>query len=283
MERISKIKRTEDFQIDYIDARIDSNRPLEHFHDSFELDFFKKADIQLFCRDRTYQISDGDMLFISEFDPHKIIYKPEKEYVRFVINFKKSFLEDTLKALEINSILENLAELKNSRTRLSLKKSAEVQAAFQNIYRQSTKHYDPYTQAKIKLQLAQLLIFFSECMRNSYMEHESNVQDVIVKKIINYIDTNYMKTITLDFLEQEFFISKYYISHVFKQVTGFTIIEYLQSRRIIEVQKKLINTTRSAEVIATECGFKNIQHFYKTFKEITKVTPKKYRDMNKIN
>jgi len=281
MEQISKINRTRDFQIDYFDATIGANGPLEHFHDSFELDFFIKADIELFCRDRTYHISDGDMLFINEFDLHKIIYKPEKEYARFVINFKRSFLEETLKSLGIEDILGHLTSLKSSCTRLTLKRSTEVQSAFQNIYRQSTKQDAPYNLAKVKIQLAQLLINFSEYMETSSVEQTSNPLEVLVKKAIGYIDSNYMKPLTLDLLEQELFASKYYISHIFKQLTGFTIIEYLQSRRIIEVQKRLINTAKPAELISSECGFNNIQHFYKTFKEITKLTPKKYRDLNK--
>lgn len=282
MIETDKALKTRDFLIHYIDTRIDSAKPLEHFHDSYEIDYFIKADIQLFCKDKLYHISDGDMLFIKEFEMHKITYTPEKDYSRFVVNFKRSFLEDVLGALELNSLLKNLEGLGNYQANLTLKKRAEMQAGFRDLLQESNSlQNSPYSKAKVKLQLCRLLINFSEYLERPLKDQEPSSKDLIAKKIINYIDANYARPLTLDMLEQELFTSKYYISHIFKEVTGFTIIEYLQNRRVIEVQKRLISTEKPPEIIGSECGFKNLQHFYRTFKEIAKVTPKKYRDLNK--
>ncbi|HHV96245.1 MAG TPA: helix-turn-helix transcriptional regulator [Clostridiaceae bacterium] len=83
----------------------------------------------------------------------------------------------------------------------------------------------------------------------------------------------------MESLEKRFHFSKYYLSHIFKQLTGFTIIEYVQHRRIIEAQRMLRYTNKDIIEIGYDCGFNNIQHFYRVFSKITGTTPLHYRKM----
>ena len=79
------------------------------------------------------------------------------------------------------------------------------------------------------------------------------------------------------FYFKAFFISQYYLSRSFKQVTGFTFIEYLNSVRIREAQRLLRETEKQVIQIAHMVGFNNISHFGRIFKAITKYTPLQYR------
>src|SRR5699024_12592581 len=51
--------------------------------------------------------------------------------------------------------------------------------------------------------------------------------------LLDFINNNLDKKITLDLLEKQFFVNKYYLSHTFKRSTGFTVVEYITHKRII--------------------------------------------------
>src|SRR5690606_2552048 len=52
-----------------------------------------------------------------------------------------------------------------------------------------------------------------------YSQSSKSLPEQHVQKIIKYIEEHYAETITADVLAEELFLSKYYISHIFHQVT----------------------------------------------------------------
>nr|WP_275983849.1 AraC family transcriptional regulator [Paenibacillus hamazuiensis] len=86
-----------------------------------------------------------------------------------------------------------------------------------------------------------------------------------------------MNPITLELLEKQFGLSKYYISHLFKETTRFTVFEYVANRRILEAKKLLEQTDQPIVQIALGCGFNNLQHFYRMFGRYAKMSPLQYR------
>ncbi len=97
----------------------------------------------------------------------------------------------------------------------------------------------------------------------------------------NYICRNYEEDIALDSCANEVGISPFYLSHIFKDVTGQSFVEYLSIVRINEA-KRLCNDDRySIKEIAKRCGYSNITYFYRVFKKTTGMTIGEYRKENK--
>lgn len=70
-----------------------------------------------------------------------------------------------------------------------------------------------------------------------------------------------------------------YLSQVVNHLASCNFQQYLNTFRIKEVQKKILNKDYGNLTlfgIALQCGFKNKSTFYKVFKEIAGVTPKEY-------
>ena len=79
--------------------------------------------------------------------------------------------------------------------------------------------------------------------RNTYVPQEFD--DSITHKIYSitsYIHSNYAQELSLDYISKKFFISPYYLSHQFKSVTGFTLINYIQMTRVRNAQQLLLYT-----------------------------------------
>ncbi len=268
------------FQLDYKDYKLKNTSPLEHFHNAHEIAFFMKADIQVFIKDRHYNIKDGDMLFIKEYEIHRILYPSNSQYARYVINFKNKFILNIIKALGIRDLWENILRSSNIKVETDLRQKYEIINILDNILNLKQNPVctkDSLHHADIKLYLARLVIYIIKLQEKGFRPATLNKTDMLIKKIVGYIDVRYMEEIGLDILQNEFHLNKYYISHVFRKVTGFSVVEYTQNRRVIEAQKMLRETSKKIIDICYDCGFNNIQHFCRVFKKISKITPGKYR------
>ncbi len=103
-----------------------------------------------------------------------------------------------------------------------------------------------------------------------------------MEQILVYINDHYSQQITLQDLEENFFLNKSYICRIFRKTMGISLVNYLQYKRILEAQKLLLNSDMPIIEIGMECGFTSVQHFYRVFKKITGLTPKEYKKISCI-
>ena len=99
----------------------------------------------------------------------------------------------------------------------------------------------------------------------------------MVQKIKKFIQENYAKEISLHSLSEQLYLSKNYISAVFKQKTGENFMDYLTCIRMEQAKNRLATTEKGIHQIAEEVGYKNTSHFGKVFKQEIGVTPAEYR------
>ena len=101
--------------------------------------------------------------------------------------------------------------------------------------------------------------------------------------VAGFIHAHYAEPLSLESLSQRFFISSYYLSHQFKQVTGFTLTDYIQMTRVRNVQSLLMGSGMQVTEIALACGFSSFSQFNRVFQKHIGMTPSKYRAQNRIH
>lgn len=69
-----------------------------------------------------------------------------------------------------------------------------------------------------------------------------------------------------------------YLSHVFRQFAGMTIVEYVQLLRLQLAKHLLRSSGKPIQDIAREAGFADPFYFSRLFKKSERVTPTQYRD-----
>lgn len=103
-----------------------------------------------------------------------------------------------------------------------------------------------------------------------------NLSDIMIK-IITYINDYLTEDLTLQLIATEFNIHPVHLARKFKQETGATFVEYINSQRI-ERAKFLFYLNRfSLSDIAHLAGFNSHSYFTKVFKKITGEKPSQFK------
>lgn len=100
---------------------------------------------------------------------------------------------------------------------------------------------------------------------------------ILGRRIKQYIDQHYMENISLQSMGDKLHMSPYYLSHVFKQMSGYSPMQYLLRRRIGEAQTLLITTDYPLTRIAELVGYDTQSYFNLQFTKNVGMSPKKYR------
>ena len=102
-------------------------------------------------------------------------------------------------------------------------------------------------------------------------------QEYSLQNVKDFLDENYSAKITLDQLSNKFYVNKYYLTRIFKEQYGVTIINYIINLRITDAKRKLRFSDKSIETIGYECGFNDANYFTRTFKTQEGMSPGEFR------
>ena len=105
----------------------------------------------------------------------------------------------------------------------------------------------------------------------------------LVVKILNYIDDNLYKKITMDEISSVFYFNKDYLMRIFKKELDITIMDYINKLRIYNSLEDIKNTSDMMIKIALNNGYSSQEYFTETFTKIIGVSPLIYRKFTKVN
>lgn len=101
-----------------------------------------------------------------------------------------------------------------------------------------------------------------------------------INRIVDYINGNCHKEITLKSMAEYVSLDEYYLSGLFRKKMGCTLIHYLHKVRIEQARFYLLQSTLTIGEIAERVGFANLTYFVKIFKRWMQQTPGEYRKAN---
>ena len=103
------------------------------------------------------------------------------------------------------------------------------------------------------------------------------MSETVINKIIDYLQHNYFKDITLDELGKIVFMNPKYVCRLIKKETGSNFSDILLGIRIDNAKKLMRETELKTFEIAEKVGIKDSRYFSKVFKKMTGVTPTEYK------
>jgi AraC-like DNA-binding protein len=131
---------------------------------------------------------------------------------------------------------------------------------------------------RIKALSFEFLSYLVKYVEQSNETAVPNHQHVHVIKTKQYIEEHFSQNIKLTDIAAETYVSMYYLSHLFKEYTGYSPMNYLSSLRISKAQDLLAYSEYSISEISTIVGYDDLQHFSNAFKKRTGLSPRAYRN-----
>ena len=99
----------------------------------------------------------------------------------------------------------------------------------------------------------------------------------LARQVQEYIDHHFREPLTLQNLGDALHASPYYLSHVFKEASGYSPMQYLTRRRIGEAQNLLVETDLPIARIAEQVGYDTQNYFNLQFSKYVGMPPRKFR------
>lgn len=248
-----------------------------HYHDSFEIYVALNDGKKYFVNDKVYPLQKGDIFVFNHLDLHNAIVPSNTPNEIYVIHFTPQYVRE-LSSSETN-LLECFLDRGpdfSHRVHLNPEQFLAFTALCEKAYAFESKPCYGWDVSR-KTLLAEILIMINTFYRTA--EHSGTyVHEIAGKKIapvIEYINKNIRRDISLRMLARTFFMNQNHLNKIFKKATGYTVKEYIISRRIIIAKQYLLENTPVA-LVAETTGFRNNSHFIRTFKKLVGITPKQY-------
>jgi len=124
---------------------------------------------------------------------------------------------------------------------------------------------------------------FEEAVRRGLETEEKQEKEPLygkagsIRKVKNYLEQNYARNITLQDVAEEVCLDKSYLGRLFREECGITVMGYLREVRIRKA-KELLRYGMNPGEVAEKTGFGDPAYFAKSFRQVTGVSPSKYRD-----
>lgn len=276
---IKKVKRgylNEDFL--FFNLKDQNKNEFEfHYHDFNKIIVFISGDVTYIIEGKSYKLRPWDILLVCKNDLHLPIISPNIPYERIILWLNPLFLEGHNKdSSDLLSCFHLASEKKLSLIRLN---SKHINSLKQNLS-QINEETNSSTFGSTIYRNA-LFIEFMVKINRLYlgMDIDKNNEDIRydtrIEGILNFINSNLNMDISIEIISKEFYLNKYYLMHLFKKETGFTLYNYIQKKRLIKASSLIKRGMLSGDV-CQECGFGDYSCFVRAFKKEFGLSPKQY-------
>lgn len=250
-----------------------------HTHEGLEVYYFIRGNANYVIGESIYDLSPGDMLLFRGSTIHRVNPSKDTPYLRSYVNFTEPFLQELMPRDMFEKLMSLYEPADGTLIRWAPEEREEIEAYFRAMQRELQRESFG-CELLLKTFLMQMLI---TVYRKSKRLHELAPPQQItytqdnVRRILQYINQHYTENFSLQELSQELHLNKYYICHCFKEITGYTVNNYVISKRIEEAKKMLQATHEPVGIIAEKLGFNTAVHFSRAFKKFAGVPPQRYR------
>lgn len=249
---------------------VNDNMSQSHYHNYYEFYYLEGGERYQRIQDELYVMKPGEMMVFSPYIMHFSYGAVNVPFKRVIVYFHRNEIESPELAAALDA--------GNGIYRLKPRDQQTVHRILESLL-QEQESPEEFTSAYQRTLLNLLLYTLARQKRiGQSVKPEETTR---MSQVIQYIHNHYNEDITLELLSQKFYISPYYLCREFKGYTNSTIIQYLNVTRIMNAQRKFMETDLNITEISRQTGFSNLTHFNRVFKQVTGMTPSGYRKSHK--
>ncbi len=256
------------FRLNYDIIRTPQNQSkASNWHEELEIQLCLDGNGWVLMDGKKYKVNEGDVVVVGSEVIHYTGSEEQIKYSCLIINYEFcKNLEIDFKNIEFSLIIHS-------------EKLSRLISKMQEIY------LDDNYPCKTAVLCRTLIDILVELATNHVDNQSEEIRKspksyAIVRNAIRYVRENYAQKITLSSMAKELLTNKFSLSREFRNLTGQTVVEYINRYRILKAVSCLENGY-SVSKTATECGFDNFSFFTKTFKKYVGKKPSELRTPKK--
>lgn len=280
MDKITFSGKTDGISVEQMVRFQQFSMKTKHFHNQYEIFYIIEGERQFFFNNRQYSAKSGDLILIDTNLIHMTtsVSSDDHGYNRVIlyIDYKKMQEYDKkhpglqlVRFFHENYGVYHLTE-NQQREFLTLYHDLRV------FMTKKVRNYEIGVELNVLAWLHKLTYQLSKEETNLPASSDS-ARYKTVYAVADYLSENCEKNISLDALAEHFFLSKYYLCRIFKEVTNYKITEYVNIHRIRKATHLLEDTSMSVSDISVQLGFESLTYFEKIFKTYMVLSPLRYR------
>jgi AraC-like DNA-binding protein len=249
-----------------------------HFHPEYELNFiFKGKGVRRIVGDNTEVIDELELVLVGPnlvhgWELHKCTCK---EIYEITVHIHQDLLNEKMLSRRIFKPIKDMFGRCKHGILFSRDTTVKMMPRLMALTRiNGIKYYLEFISILDDLAKSedQRLLSNSSAMKEDFQNSDQ------IKKVYDFIQENFTKTITLKEISELVNMSPVSFNRFIKKRTGKTFITYINDTRISFASRWLLETDLSIGEIGFKCGFNNIANFNRLFKKAKKCTPKEFRE-----
>lgn len=263
----------QDFEIFHY--RETSPREVEvHHHDFYEVYLFLNGEVEYWVEGHIFRLQPGDLLLINPSELHRpLIQSSVSLYERIVLWIDKNYLESLSEGeVSLTRCFDNTIPTHTNLLHPTSVQRSDITARMGELVRESySEEYGSSLCASgIFLQL--IVELNRMALRSDIRSEEHENPSLLVSRVLAFICEHYREDLSLEGLAQQFYVSKYHLSHEFTRAAGVGVYRYIMLKRLSIAKQMLMEGLSPGEVYSS-CGFRDYTNFYRAFKAEYGVSP----------
>lgn len=236
-----------------------------HNHDGFyELYLFLSGNARFQIEGNLYTLHPHDILIVRPFEMHHNIFLSQDRYERIILFLDRDFFRkyqcSELEAFFLERRLGIDCQIPAAIT------NREMFSLLMKMNRYLSEGAEPVTRC-VLIEFLYLLNRIREPLT------APTAEDPRISALLLYINEHLTEDLSLDRLSGTFFINKSHLCRIFKTITGYTINQYINHKRLLYAQE-LHKKGQSLLEASSNAGYNSYAHFYRMYKKEFGAGPK---------
>lgn len=247
-----------------------------HYHDHYEAFYALSGDMHYAVEGRQYRLEAGNLLIIAPYELHQLVSGGNGGAERISLRFRRELLSKlSSQACDLSACFEphtghpNLLKL-NDRQQL------QAVTTLNNLLTETSTCAFGHALAESALLTQFFLLINRAFMDGSQVDPIRDNFAQMVQAVVEYIELNYARPITLEILGKQFGVDRYQLSREFTRLVGCPPHRFLVQKRLQKVEQLLRNGLSPQEA-AYQCGFSDYTNFYRRFKTAYGMSPRSWQ------
>lgn len=249
-----------------------------HWHEQLILMNIRSGSLVLQCVGQEFVANQGDVLVVNPNEIHSGL-NPGLELNYDLIKLDLILLignqADLQQSKYVELILKNHMLFQNK-----IKNDKLILSYIANIILEYREHKEGYELAVRGYAYQLLTCLLREYIKVIPTQNDMDMQYRRIKQIngaINYMEEHLSDKITLKDLAEISNLSLIHFSRVFKSISGYSPMDYLNRLRIQRATQLLLESDLTIIQIAMDTGFSDSNYFSRAFKKVREQTPSEFR------